>query len=103
LLWSERLPEGFKRYATEVSIKSSTIQYENDDLMRTNGVPITTALLAVSQHNQLQRWVQFFGARANLAKAILYAINGGVDEIRKSKLDLLMNRSQSDTSITKNS
>ena len=83
LLWSERLPEGFKNYATSVSIASSTIQYENDELMmETWGTDYYGIACCVSAQ-PIADGVQFFGARANLAKTVLYAINGGVDELTK--------------------
>ena len=83
LLWSERLPEGFKNYAASVSIASSTIQYENDELMmETWGTDYNGIAFCVSAQ-PIADGVQFFGARANLAKTVLYAINGGVDELTK--------------------
>ena len=83
LLWSERLPEGFKNYAASVSIASSTIQYENDELMmETWGTDYSGIACCVSAQ-PIADGVQFFGARANLAKTVLYAINGGVDELTK--------------------
>lgn len=81
LLWSERLPESFKRYATEVSITSSTIQYENDDLMRDQWGTDYYGIACCVSAQPVADGVQYFGARANLAKAILYAINGGRDEL----------------------
>src|SRR5699024_8475624 len=86
ILYSSRLPEGFKTFAAKIAKNSSSIQFENDDLLRTNWGSDDVSIACCVSATVTGKDMQFFGARANLCKALLYAINGGVDEKTKAQV-----------------
>ena len=86
VLYSHRLPEGFRSYSSKIAIQSSSIQFENDDLLREQWGSDDCAIACCVSATVMGKDMQFFGARANLAKAVLYAINGGVDAVSRDQV-----------------
>ncbi|MEG0293936.1 formate C-acetyltransferase [Enterococcus sp.] len=97
VLYSSHLPEGFRTFAAKIAKESSSIQFENDDLLRSNWGSDDCAIACCVSATVMGKDMQFFGARANLAKAVLYAINGGVDEKTKMQVSPKFRPMEGDT------